>query len=222
MTYGESRRALSRVNVLRGYYGNEPYALTTTAPVNASNVDIKSGMVISLNSTGEWVKGCLTGVVPHIAYHDAFDPSTGLGDTDVASSGLLLGLSCAGDYEIETSQFRIADTYVGGTMLVAEGVGLAAPGSGLIRAGGVTSVYGSGTTGDETLDILGFVTRGKRQVQAGVITPLTGKFKSTDQMNAVQRNPYDPLKNVNSQATIGAQYTLTFVTRWMPKQLGDA
>jgi hypothetical protein len=90
---GTYARTAPRVNVLRGYFGNEPMARSYSAPVT-SGVTILSGQLISLTA-GAWVLGCLAGCEPFIAFADSTD-------TDVQSSGLLLGLSCAGQYKIET------------------------------------------------------------------------------------------------------------------------
>lgn len=98
--YGEYRRVKPRVNVLRGYPGNEPTSLTLSAKPKAAE-GILSGQVISLDVNNEWVKGAATGAVAYIASQDQID-------TDVVSSGLLLGFSCAGKFEIETAYF-VAD-----------------------------------------------------------------------------------------------------------------
>ena len=96
-TYGEYKRAVARIEVLRGYEGNETSAHTLALPPKDGE-GIKSGMLISADGNGEWVKGCPAGKVPHFAWHDQ-------DDTDVDSSGKLLGLSCAGDYVIQTGWF---------------------------------------------------------------------------------------------------------------------
>lgn len=110
MTYGIYQRVAPRVNVIRGWYGNEPYALTFSAPVT-SGVVITSGQLISLSS-GSWILGVPTGKEPFIAYHDS-------SDTDVQSSGVLLGLSCSGQFEIETGWFDATQVYVEGSPLKA-------------------------------------------------------------------------------------------------------
>lgn len=201
MTYGEKgRRTKPRVKVLRGYGGNEPTSLTFSAPVNASHTDIKSGMVISISS-GQWVKGCAQNAVPYIAYHDA-------SDTDVDSSGLLLGLSCAGDFEIETGYFDGTDTYVRDDAVIAGTAGLLGS---LDKA--AIMVGGAAAGGQGTIaDIVGFVTKGKAQVQAG--TKSLVAFGGT-------ANYFDPAQNINSEATIGAISTLTFITRWTPMRTAE-
>lgn len=140
MTYGHYTRSVPRVNVLAGYWGNEPLALKRSAKPKAEEA-IKSGMAISLDENGEWVKGVATGKTPFIAFHDQ-------ADTDVTSSGLLLGLSCAGQYEIETGWFDNEQTYVEDSPIKAA----------------VDADAGKVTLGAiGTDDLLGFATRGGRQ-----------------------------------------------------------
>jgi hypothetical protein len=158
MTYGEYRRTKPRVNVLRGYEGNESRALTYSAEPTADEA-IKSGMVISISS-GKWVKGCAAGKKPYIAFHDQ-------SDTDVQSSGLLLGLSCAGNYEIETGYYDVNDTYAQDDALIAGTSSLAGY---LDKASGITA----------TADILGFVSNGGVQdltAQNSESTPVSGKIE---------------------------------------------
>ena len=92
---GTVKRARPRVNVMRGYTGNEPQSLSRSAPV-ASGVTIKSGQAIALNGAEEWDLATHTDPVVYIAYHDS-------DDTDVKSCGKLLGFSSLGSYELETA-----------------------------------------------------------------------------------------------------------------------
>lgn len=118
--HGQLKRAKPRVEVLRGYNPNEPHTLTQSHPV-ASGVTVKSGQVVYLRWNGttaryEWRLGCADGKVPYIALQD-WDTSgtTGLGsfgyDPDVVEAGKLTGLSCAGQFEIQTPYFYASDTY---------------------------------------------------------------------------------------------------------------
>src|SRR6266404_2941680 len=97
MTYGEYRRAKPRLNVLTHWAGNEPHSLKWRAKPKL-NEDIYSGQVIVLDTSGQWVKATLTngvGKIPYFAYSDALWVGGKLHtDTDVQSSGTLLGLSC--------------------------------------------------------------------------------------------------------------------------------
>ena len=119
MTYGEYRRTKPRLNVLRGWKGNEPQSLSHVA-TPAAGVDIYSGQLITLNEFGKWVLYDYDDhktSVPYFAYSDAIWNAADtkiLTDTDVASSGLLLGLSCLGEYEIQTAYFDATQTYAHG------------------------------------------------------------------------------------------------------------
>jgi hypothetical protein len=99
-------------------------------------------MVISLDTNNEWVKGAPAGKMPYIAYHDQTD-------TDVKSSGLLLGLSCAGNFEIETGYFKSDDTFATNSPLKA----------------GTSGQVGNVVLGalDGSADLIGFATRGGLQ-----------------------------------------------------------
>ena len=158
MTYGEKgRRTKPRVNVLRGYPGNESTSYTRSAKPKL-NEGIKSGQVISLDTNGQWILGCAQGHMPYIAFHDQSDP-------DVDSCGLLLGLSCAGDFVIETGYFDTTDTIAIDDPLIA-GVSTL---KGSLDKG--TALYAETAAGSlAAIDILGFAQQGKQQVQAGTLT----------------------------------------------------
>jgi len=106
------RRAKPRVEVLRGWDPNEPSTFMQTARVK-SGVTVLSGQVVSLkwdatDSVYEWYlgadsTGAAAGKVPYIAIQDDQDE-------DVLECGKLTGLSCAGEFEIETAYFT-DDTY---------------------------------------------------------------------------------------------------------------
>jgi hypothetical protein len=103
-----------------------------------------------LGPNGTWLLGCPKGQVPYFAYTDgaAFD---------VVGSGRLLGLSCAGDYVLQTGYFTTG-VYANGTPLVADPV---TPGNVTAGAG----YYGLANQGfqeeigfasfDETLTVAG-------------------------------------------------------------------
>jgi len=132
------RRAQPRVEVLRGWDPNEPTQFSQTVRVQ-SGVTVLSGQLVSLawdatDSVYEWVLGGAAGRVPYIAVQDDQDE-------DVLECGKLTGLSCAGQFEIETPFFETG-TYVNDTPLTWEGA----------TAGNV-DVAAAGE------DILGWVTR---------------------------------------------------------------
>ena len=147
-TYGEYRRDVPKIRLVKGYTGNEPQSLHRSAkPKDDEN--IRSGQLISLDDNGEWVKGCPKGKEPHFAFQDQTD-------TDVQSIGLLLGFSCSGDYVIETGWFVEGESLVYG-----EGKFLkAATGA---DAGKVTLAANA----QDDNDVIGFASHGAVQDKAG-------------------------------------------------------
>jgi len=182
MTYGIYQRQAPRVNILRGWQGNEPQMFTFSAPVT-SGVTIQSGQVISLTS-GAWVLGCAAGKEPFIAYHDSTD-------TDVQSSGTLLGLSCAGHFEIETGWFDGTKVYVDSSPLKADSGATPILGTGNnYQATGITGQITLGTLGTAE-DTIGFARAGG--VQDRVLT------------------------NSSAAPVSGHLNVLRFITRWLPR-----
>ena len=112
MNYGEYRRTKPRINILRGFAGNEPQSITHSAEPTAGQ-DIKSGQLIVLVA-GKWVKcdsAAHAGLVPYFAFQDQTD-------TDVISSGLLLGISCLGEFELQTAYFDATDVWAHGDPII--------------------------------------------------------------------------------------------------------
>jgi len=98
-------------------------------------------MVIVLDGSGQWVKATYSLANNKLVYWATADQS----DTDVISSGKLLGLSVAGPYEIQTAYFDGAQTYADNTPLKCDTV-----------AGQLT--VAAITTADD--EIVGICTRG--------------------------------------------------------------
>ena len=99
-TANPEKRDKPRVNVLRGYPGNETTALTRWLPYA---VAIKSGQAIAVGAggnAGKWVLATDSHAANKvfIAYHDSSDP-------DVISCGKLLGFSALGGFELETGYY---------------------------------------------------------------------------------------------------------------------
>lgn len=178
-TYGTATRANPRLGVLRGFKGNEPQSLSYSAKPKA-NEGILSGMLISLDSNGEWIKGVPAGKVPYVAYHDQ-------ADLTVSSIGLLLGLSCAGDYEVQTAFFLTSATIGGGVPLIPEVNGTAG-GKGHLAVGQVkgTPVVTS------MVDVVGFTTR-------------AGKIDTAN------------IDSNSTRDSAGKVQVLTWMTRWIPR-----
>jgi len=105
---GTIKRAKPRMQVLRGNAYGDSQQESAAYPVG-SGVTILSGMVISPlwvagNSRYEWQKGPTATGVAYFATADSTDP-------DVMSSGNLVGLSCAGKFEIATAYYKSTSTF---------------------------------------------------------------------------------------------------------------
>lgn len=155
MTYGEYRRTKPRLNILRGYAGNEPQSITHSAKPKTGEA-IMSGMLIVLDENGEFVK-CDTdtaahvGAVPYFAFQDQ-------SDTDVQSSGLLLGISCLGEFELQTAYFDATDTWVHGSPVVKS----------------ATAGYCDlGASALATVEVIGFASRGGMEDIVSINTEAT-------------------------------------------------
>lgn len=178
-TFGTATRANPRLGVLRGFKGNEPQSLSYSAKPKADEA-ILSGMVISLDGNGEWIKGVPAGKVPYVAYHDQ-------SDLTVSSIGLLLGLSCAGDFEVQTAFFLTSATIGSGVPLIPEVTGTAG-GRGHLAVGQVK------TTPVVTVmtDVVGFTTR-------------TGKLDTAN------------IDSNSTRDGAGKVLVVTWATRWIPR-----
>lgn len=169
---GYITRTNPRVEVLRGYDPNEPTTFTQTHPV-ASGVTIESGMVVYLEWDGstqyEWVldPAGTPGVeeIPYVALQD-WNPAAGAGegyDPDAVEAGKLTGLSCAGQFEIQTAHYETG-TYTMGEEVAAEGT------NGNIKVAAASDF------------ILGQVTRTSGQSDP---IDLTGINSSADNLNVI-------------------------------------
>ena len=142
-------RDFPRVNVPRGYAGNEPQSITKSAPVNSS-ATIKSGQAIALVSN-EWVQATNSHTLSqiYIAYHDS-------DDTDVVSCGKLLGFSVLGEFEIETPWVNTKGISVGTKLVVNANNDLCAAGNtsggaaGSVPVGYVSEIRDLGVRGHDS------------------------------------------------------------------------
>ena len=113
-------RLKPRVTVLRGFDPNAPMTLTQSLPAFTGTnavTGIYSGQLISAawdssqNSYG-WVLGVTNAPnTPFIALQD-------IADQDVSEAGKLTGLSCAGQFEIQTAYYTDASTAAVGNIVV--------------------------------------------------------------------------------------------------------
>lgn len=112
-------RTKPRLEILRGNDPTLPKHLTRTAPVK-SGVTVVSGQIISLEWQAgveeyHWVLGVTGAAIPHIAVQDS-------ADYDVTEAGGLTGLSCLGDFEVQTAFYKSAETYNQDVFLTFDGV----------------------------------------------------------------------------------------------------
>jgi len=126
-------RVKPRVTVLRGFDPNAPMTLTQSLPAFtgvSSSTGISSGQLISsawdsAKNQHCWVLG-MTGSVntPFIALQD-------IADQDVSEAGRLTGLSCAGQFEIQTAFYTAGATaaFVGALVVPSATTGSIAPSS---------------------------------------------------------------------------------------------
>ena len=152
MSYGPTQRTKPRVQVLRGWDPMSPNTFTSTA---APGETIRSGQLVSKVwnvSKFNFVLGNAAGIAPAIAWSDS-------ADMDVVESGILTGLSCTGNFEIQTG-FYDSGTYTEGTPLTWSTV---TPGNVCVAVA--------------TKPIIGYVTRinGPKQLN----NPATGVFEDS-------------------------------------------
>ena len=124
-------RLKPRVTVLRGFDPNAPMTLTQSLPAYtgvSSSTGIYSGQLISsawdsAKNQHCWVLG-MTGSVntPYIALQD-------IADQDVSEAGKLTGLSCAGQFEIQTAYYTGSNIAVGAIVVPSATAGYIAPSS---------------------------------------------------------------------------------------------
>lgn len=108
-------RTKPRLNVIRGYPGNETTALSRSL---SPSVAIKSGQSVADNGSGAWILATNAHGVGKvfIAYHDSTDP-------DVISCDKLLAFAVTGSYELETGYFKAADVFAVGDPVYCNTVG---------------------------------------------------------------------------------------------------
>ena len=202
MKYGYYTRTAPRVNVLRGYPGNESTGLTVSAPI-MSGVTVYSGQLITLYSaTGavgsyQWALAGTTtyGVAAGQSVYIAMADST---DTDVISSGRLLGLSCSGNFEVQTGYFISGDTFTKDIPVTWS----------TATAGSLTATTYTAAT---QTDIIGYVSGGKIDLATG--GPGVGYKTAGLPANVANAG-------IDSQAALssGHTYVIQWVTRFLPKR----
>ena len=132
-------RLKPRVTVLRGFDPNAPMTLTQSFPVKSGQTVLSGQLIYASWDTSAnqyaWSIGATAGTTPHIALQDG-------ADQDVSEAGKLTGLSCAGQFEIQTAYFTGSATATVGMIVVPSSstTGSIAPssGTGQIILGSIT------------------------------------------------------------------------------------
>jgi hypothetical protein len=111
-------RVKPRVTVLRGFDPNAPMTLTQSLPVKSGQT-ILSGQLVSSSwdsavNQHVWSLGLGASATPHIALQDG-------ADQDVSEAGKLTGLSCAGQFEIQTAYYTGSNIAVGALVVASTG-----------------------------------------------------------------------------------------------------
>jgi hypothetical protein len=108
-------RLKPRVTVLRGFDPNAPMTLTQSFPVKSGQTVLSGQLIYASWETSAnqyaWSIGATAGTTPYIALQDG-------ADQDVSEAGKLTGLSCAGQFEIQTAYFTGGATALVGTIVV--------------------------------------------------------------------------------------------------------
>lgn len=112
-------RAKLPLQVLRGFYPTEPTKLSSlAAPLNAN--DIKSGMVILKDNTGNWVRAQAANALyaENAGVSKSFFIALTDADAlDVQASGKLVGLDCSDTFELQSGYFDKTVVWVEGDKL---------------------------------------------------------------------------------------------------------
>jgi hypothetical protein len=206
-----------RLNILRGYWGNENFGLTAAVPVDASVASGPfSGQVMFINTSGNWVLASSAstpkGQCPYLSMED-------VADSDVVSVGKLTGLSCAGNYEVQTPYFDLTQTYPRNAALTYDAT------SGLVVPAGNTS--GDYFIQNPSVDIVGYVTAGVVDLNIGGPGNMNGTLSGLV-ANAGIDSQALPINLVSGSASYAGQTVTTgnayigkipvlqFATRWLP------
>ncbi|MCE9610348.1 MAG: hypothetical protein K8R23_09160 [Chthoniobacter sp.] len=178
------QRAKALLAVLRGDDPNGTSKRNTVARWKAGET-IMSGQIMHLewNSTDgvdEWVKGWNPSTqplaIPHFSRYDYTDSL-------VTSSGLLSGISCLDDYELQTAYFTASDDYLHGSYLISD----------TSTAGNVKIAAGTNGAGAVGAAVIARVSKGNgpidvRPFNSGVTPDGDGKVLVLQVQTCFQRN----------------------------------
>lgn len=119
-TYTPAQMYDHELNVKKGW--PSPYAVDYSAQYADGESGVNAGMVISLDSNGEFVKGLsAAGAMPIFAIQNMSDYDV-LSDVGNMAGGVGSGLVAAGAYELQSTEF-VTDTYAPNDPLTVEAAG---------------------------------------------------------------------------------------------------
>lgn len=160
-TFGYIKRTYPILEVLRGWNPNEPFTRTAAYPVKDANA-ILSGMLItpvwvSANNRMEWtIADKDTAGIHQAALYLAQDDYS---KEDVIEAGNLVGLSCSGQFEVESAFFTAGSTYNEGTFLTVGDDGkvdaITAQDGTKVIVGQVTRAPGNGSAASTLKSLVG-------------------------------------------------------------------
>lgn len=160
-TFGHIKRDYPILEVIRGWNPNEPFTRTAAYPVT-DGVTILSGQLITpvwnaTNSRLEWtIADKDTSGINTAALYLAQDDHL---KEDIIEAGNLVGLSCAGQFEVESAFFTANSVYNEGTFLTVGDDGkvdaLSSVDGTKVIVGQVTRAPGNGTAGATLKSLVG-------------------------------------------------------------------
>jgi len=209
-------RGAPKVEVLRGFWGNENLYKTAALPLDATQVTpIYSGQVMFISAAGGWILATATnakGLLPYIAMEDSTD-------SDVTSSGKLLGLSFSNNVEIQTPYADWTQVYTAhSTVLTFSAI------AGLLTS--TTATGGNGFIQTPAQDVLGHCTAGVVDFNVGGPGNLFGTMAANTIANAGINSECLPIGATsyayasqtlaNNNTQVGKIPMLQFSTLWLP------
>jgi hypothetical protein len=210
-------RTAPRVNVLRGFWGNENLYITSSFPVDASitaSQGIFSGQLMYVSPTGTWLLATATAAKGKAVYI-AMEDST---DSDVVSVGKLLGLSCSNTVDVQTPYFDITQVYTRDTALTISAT------SGLLTP--ATATAGDSWIQNPSVDIVGYVTAGVVDLNIGGPGNMTGSLTGLVANTGIDSQSlpigaggsyvYGTQTAAANNALVGKIPVLQYVSRWIP------
>jgi hypothetical protein len=206
-------RNAPRVEVLRGFWGNENKYNTSAFPVDPSVTSITSGQILYVGPSNTWLLASAStakGFEPYIAMEDSTD-------TDVISVGKLLALSFSNVAALQSAFFDLTQVYTRGSVLTYSST---IPGSLTVAP----ATAGNGFIQNPSVDVLGIVTTGVVDFSVGGpggTNPLLAGLVANCGINSealpiVAGGNYAGQTVGSNNALIGKIPMLAYDMRWFP------